>query len=129
MDHITHTIMIKKIIWIYAALVTPVLQAFPQNAPSAEAFTVIKKNQSYGPKITSLLRNQTALAWEQDEVRKKKLENIKTERELLALQQTTRSKLLTMIGGLPKEKTPLRPQVLGNIQMNGFHIEKLVFES
>lgn len=119
----------KKIIWIYAALMVSAVHTFSQTAPDAEAFTVIKNNQAYGPKITSLLRNQTTLAWKQDEVRREQLKNIKDEHALLALQQSVRSKLLTMIGGLPEEKTVLRPQVLGNIQMNGFHIEKVVFES
>ena len=97
--------------------------------PNAEFFTVIKTKQVYGPKITSLLRDQTALAWKQDELRREVLKNIKTEKELQTLQQTTKEKLLAMIGGLPEEKTPLHPQIQGKIQMNGFHIEKLVFES
>ncbi len=119
----------RKVICISAAIIFSALQAFSQQAPGAEAFTVFKKPQVYGPKITSLLRNQTALAWRQDDARRANLKNIKNEKDLLALQQATRNKLLTMIGGLPDEKTPLRPQIVGNIQMNGFHIEKLVFES
>ena len=118
----------RKAVYISAAFILSTLHVFSQ-IPDAEVFTVIKKNQAYGPKITSLLRNQTALAWKQDEVRRENLKNIKTEKELLALQRTTREKLLAMIGGLPEEKTPLRPQIQGKIQMNGFHIEKLVFES
>src|SRR5260221_14502140 len=34
-----------------------------------------------------------------------------------------------MIGGLPEVKTDLRPRVTGRIQMDGFSIEKLVFQS
>ena len=34
-----------------------------------------------------------------------------------------------MLGGLPATKTPLNPHITGRIQMDGFHIEKLVFES
>ena len=118
----------RKAIYISAAFVLSTLYVFSQ-IPDAEVFTVIKKNQAYGPKITALLRYQTALAWKQDEVRRENLKNIKTEKELLALQHATREKLLAMIGGLPVEKTPLRPQIQGKIQMNGFYIEKLVFES
>lgn len=69
------------------------------------------------------------MAWKQDEVRREAFKNIKTEKELQALQVATKEKLLAMIGGLPEEKTPLRAQVLDTIQMNGFHIEKLIFES
>ena len=34
-----------------------------------------------------------------------------------------------MLGGLPSTRTPLNAQVTGRIQMTGFHIEKVVFES
>jgi cephalosporin-C deacetylase-like acetyl esterase len=34
-----------------------------------------------------------------------------------------------MIGGLPEVKTELRPRVTGRIQMDGFSIEKLIFQS
>jgi cephalosporin-C deacetylase-like acetyl esterase len=34
-----------------------------------------------------------------------------------------------MLGGLPSEKTPLNSRITGRIQMTGFHIEKLIFES
>jgi cephalosporin-C deacetylase-like acetyl esterase len=40
-----------------------------------------------------------------------------------------RSNLLKMLGELPAKKTPLNPQITGRIQMDGFHIEKLIFES
>ena len=119
----------SKAVYISAAIILSTLRGFSQVVPNAEVFTVIKKTEPYGPKITSLLRDQTALAWKQDEVRRENLRNIKTEKELMALQQATREKLLAMIGGLPEEKTPLHAQILDKIQMNGFHIEKLVFES
>jgi pimeloyl-ACP methyl ester carboxylesterase len=34
-----------------------------------------------------------------------------------------------MLGGLPAQQTPLHPQITGQIRMDGFHIEKLIFES
>ena len=34
-----------------------------------------------------------------------------------------------MIGGLPGQKTNLHPRITGKIQMEGFSIEKLIFES
>src|SRR2546426_493855 len=34
-----------------------------------------------------------------------------------------------MVGGLLSQKTPLNPQITGKIQMDGFRIEKLIFES
>ena len=101
----------RKAVYISAAIILSTLVGFSQVVPNAEAFTVLKKPQVYGPKITSLLRDQTTLAWKQDDARRENLKNIKTEKELLALQHTTREKLLAMIGGLPLEKTPLRPRV------------------
>ena len=117
-----------KIIYTSAFIILSALHAFPQ-IPDAEVFTVIKTRQAYGPKITSVLRDQTALAWKQDAIRRENLQAIQTEKELQALQRTTREKLLVMIGGLPAEKTPLRSRIQGKVQMDGFYIEKLVFES
>src|SRR5205823_3160893 len=44
-------------------------------------------------------------------------------------QEQLRESLLTMFGGLPAVKTPLNPHITGRIPMDGFHIEKLIFES
>ena len=99
----------RKTIYISVAIILSTLHGFSQVTPNAEVFTVIKKTQAYGPKITSLLRDQTALAWKQDDARRENLKNIKTEKELQALQQTTREKLLAMIGGLPDGKNSASP--------------------
>ena len=99
-----------------------------QDVPSADAFRVLPKSPE-GPSITPYLRYQTEVAWRQDDERRKRWEAIRTERELLQLQQELRDHLLKMLGGLPTEKTPLNPQITGRIQMKGFHIEKLIFES
>ena len=56
-------------------------------------------------------------------------EGIRTEQDLLSIQKEIRQKLLTMLGGLPTTRTPLHPRVTGRIAMDGFHIEKLIFES
>lgn len=56
-------------------------------------------------------------------------EGIQIEADLLRLQNELRQKLLTMLGGLPTERTALHPRVTGRIAMDGFHIEKLIFES
>jgi hypothetical protein len=119
----------RKAVYTSVAIILSILAGYSQVVPDGEVFTVIKKTPAYGPNITSLLRHQTALAWKQDDARRENLKNIKTEKELLALQRATREKLLAMIGGLPEQKTPLDAKIQGKIQMNGFHIEKLVFES
>ena len=51
------------------------------------------------------------------------------QRHLVATQQTQLINAVNMLGGLPKERTPLHPRITGAIQMDGFRIEKLIFES
>ena len=99
-----------------------------QDVPPADAFRVLPESAE-GPSITPYLRYQTELAWRQDDERRKRWGGIRTEQELLQLQQELRKHLLNMLGGLPTEKTPLNPQITGRIPMKGFHIEKLIFES
>jgi pimeloyl-ACP methyl ester carboxylesterase len=97
--------------------------------PPADAFRVLPQGSAPGPSITPYLKYQTELAWRQDDQRRKRWASLKTEKDLLQLQQEMRDHLLEMIGGRPTTKTPLNPQITGRIQMRGFHIEKLIFES
>jgi cephalosporin-C deacetylase-like acetyl esterase len=99
------------------------------NPPPPEAFMVFSKSPAPGPRITPYLAYQTELAWRQDDIRREKFEGIRDERDLFRVQSEFRSKLLTMIGGLPAQKTPLHSRITGIIQMEGFHIEKLLFQS
>ncbi len=99
-----------------------------QEAPPKEAFQVLQP-QAAGPRMTPFLRYQLDLAWRQDDARRREWEAIRSEDDLSRLQQEARQKLLKMIGGLPEEKTDLHPQITGKIQMNGYLIEKLIFQS
>ena len=85
--------------------------------------------QPDGPRITPYLAYQTEIAWRQDDARRAALALVRTEGDLLRLQGELRVKLLRMLGGLPSTRTPLNAQVTGRIQMTGFHIEKVIFES
>src|SRR6202023_1256808 len=98
-------------------------------SPPNEAFQVLQPAATPGPRITSLLRYQTEQAWKQDDERRAAWNAIHTEQELLHLQDELRAKLLQMVGGLPEEKTDLHPRITGKIEMDGFSIEKLIFES
>lgn len=99
-----------------------------QNDPPADAFRVLRKPKD-GPRITPLLQYQLDEAWRQDEAQRKNWESIKTEDDLQRLQRQMRASLLEMIGGLPERKTDLHARITGKIQMGGFSIEKLIFES
>jgi hypothetical protein len=97
-------------------------------APPPEAFSVLPA-PSPGPQITPYLEYQTEQAWRWDDARVKAWNGIRTEADLLRLQNQLRQKVLNMLGGLPSERTPLHSRVTGRIAMDGFHIEKLIFES
>ena len=94
-----------------------------------EIFTVVKRPPRPGKRITPFLRYQVEMAWRQDELRKARLGAIRTENELLELQRELRRNLLENIGGLPEEKTPLNPSITCTFQLDGYRIEKLIFES
>ena len=98
------------------------------STPPPEAFSVLPVAPS-GPQITPYLEYQTESAWRKDEKRIKAWAGIRTEQDLLRVQNEIRQKLLTMLGGLPTTRTPLHPRITGRIAMDGFHIEKLIFES
>jgi cephalosporin-C deacetylase-like acetyl esterase len=104
------------------------LHSAAQGVPSKEAFQVMRPTPA-GPRITPFLQYQIDQAWQQDEVRQKLWRSIRTEKDFLKEQSMLRQKLLQMIGGLPSEKTALHPRITGKIQMDGYSIEKLIFES
>jgi pimeloyl-ACP methyl ester carboxylesterase len=99
-----------------------------QDVPPKDAFQVLRQPPP-GPSITPFLKYQLDLAWRQDEDRLRTWEAIRTESDLLKLQAEIREKLLQMIGGLPAEKTELHAKITGTIRMNGYSIEKVIFES
>ncbi len=104
------------------------LTAPAQSAPPPEAFRVLRE-QASGPQITPYLQYQTDLAWRQDEARLRVWGAVRTESDLLHLQAKLRQEVLTMLGGLPTTRTALHPRITGRISADGYHIEKLIFES
>jgi len=99
------------------------------DAPPPQFFRVREKPLSPGPRITPFLQYQADQAWGEDDERQRAWEAIHDQRELLKTQDELRQKLLQMIGGLPAVKTDLHARVTGRIQMDGFSIEKLIFQS
>ncbi|MFH1068305.1 MAG: alpha/beta hydrolase family protein [Candidatus Glassbacteria bacterium] len=95
----------------------------------ADPFTVIRPPLAEGKRITPLLSYQINMAWQQDDLRRTRLGSIRNENELLAWQRELREKLLASLGGFPAEKTPLNPRITGTLQVDGYRIDKLVFES
>jgi len=55
-------------------------------------------------------------------------EQLKTSADITAYQQRLRAVFVRQLGGFP-ERTPLNPQVVGQLTGNGYRIEKVIFES
>ncbi|MGB6743425.1 MAG: acetylxylan esterase [Terracidiphilus sp.] len=103
--------------------------AASNNAPPAEAFRVLPPAGAQGPQITPYLLYQTALAWNEDELRRSRWSQVRNENDLLELRAELRKSVLEMIGGLPTEKTDLHATITGTVSAAGFHIEKLIYQS
>jgi dienelactone hydrolase len=106
-------------------LAAPALAA---EAPTPQVLQALAP-QPDGPRITPFLAHQLERAWAQDAARQERFARVKTEADLGALQDELRLKALALIGGLPEAKTPLDVRVTGTIPMDGYKIEKIVFES
>lgn len=119
----------RKTLFTFSLIAVLSVASFPATAPPPEAFVVFPKSPLPGPRITPYLEYQTRLAWDQDDIRRKVFEGLRDQRDLFRVQSELRHKLLEIIGGLPAQKTPLLPRVTGRIEMDGFHIEKLLFQS
>ena len=60
--------------------------------------------------------------------RRETVAKITTRAEAEARQQQVRAKMLGLMGG-PFKKTPLNAKVMGSTQMDGYRIEKVLYES
>src|SRR5678815_3552826 len=98
-----------KTILILGLLAANVICCAAADAPPTDAFRILPEPKTAGPAITPYLKYQTAMAWGQDDERLKHWQGIKTEQDVLAVQRKIEETLLAMLGGLPPERTPLRP--------------------
>jgi len=121
--------VIRACIGVLLAGVSAFCSLAGTDPPPPEFFQVLKQPLSSGPRITPYLRYQTEQAWKEDEARQKAWEAIRDEAGLRKVQDDLRQKLLQMIGGLPTVKSDLHAEITGKIPMDGFIIEKLVFQS
>ena len=121
--------VIRACIGVLLASVSAFCSLAGTDPPSGELFRVLNQPGAPGPRITPYLRYQAEQAWREDEARQKAWEAIRNEASLRKVQDELRQKLLDMIGGLPAVKTELHAVITGRIPMDGFTIEKLVFQS
>jgi cephalosporin-C deacetylase-like acetyl esterase len=99
-----------------------------QEAPPAEAFRVLEPVEA-GPRITPLLQHQLERAWQLDDRRRAEFAAVRGEADLQRLRAALRARVLDIIGGLPESRTPLNARVTGTVPMDGYRIEKVLFES
>jgi dienelactone hydrolase len=97
--------------------------------PPPDAFQLLPHPLEAGARITPYLQSQIDRAWQQDARRRQAFASVRTEAELLELRARIRAGLLELLGGLPKERTPLNAHGVGTLVRHGYRIEKLVFES
>jgi len=109
-------------------LAAAAISARAEDPPAKDAFRVLAELPP-GPRVTPYLRYQLDLGWRLDEQRRQAWNALRSESDLEKLQEEARQKLLEMIGGLPEEKTDLHARITGRVQMDGYSIEKLIFES
>ena len=100
--------------------------AFANNAFAqlpAEDFNVLTTNAR---RMLPDALNQIALGFLNE--REQRIAHIVSRAEITARQRFIREKFLQAIGGLPA-RTPLNPKVTGTLKRDGYHIEKIIFES
>jgi dienelactone hydrolase len=71
------------------------------------------------------LRKQAALQFENW---KREYENRKTAEQVSEYQKRLHAKFIEVLGGFP-DRTPLNPHVTGVVRRDGYHMEKIIFES
>ncbi len=76
-----------------------------------------------------LLRWMNQIAQRQLQERQKAIDQIRTVGEAERRKQKVRETLLELLGGLPDYNGPLNPKITGQIQAEGYTIEKVLFQS
>jgi hypothetical protein len=97
-------------------------QTFPHNRSDEPANpTILAREQ--------LADSLNRVAYKETSARAQRVAEIQTKSAALTRQQTARKRILDLIGGLPKERTPLHARSLGTWQGNGFRLERIIYES
>ena len=103
------------------------LSPFLTFAQNSENLTVLTPNELVEPQ-KMVHRYLLAEAQKHFDNRRNIIAQLKTPDQIQARQRELREKFIDAIGGFP-ERTPLRPEVVGKIQCNGYRIEKVIYES
>ena len=110
---------------MHCALPVLLLSAITLNA--AEDLTVLPADGPVPPRkmLHTYLLKECAKRFAE---RREAVAKLQTLDDVHARRDSLRKDFIHALGGLP-ERTPLRPQITGTIQRDGFRIEKIIFES
>src|SRR5690348_16607806 len=61
--------------------------------------------------------------------RLERLRALRSEKDIRSWQESNRDRFLELIGGLPRERTALRPRTTGTLVRDGYEVRKVIFES
>ncbi len=106
-----------------------VAQAAGSRGSPPETALAVSTATPDGPRITPYLRAQLDRAWRQDARRQARFDAVATEADLLALRGQVAQSMLDAIGGLPETRMPLNARTVGTERMDGYRIERVIFES
>src|SRR5205085_5119673 len=81
------------------------------------------------PAADPLLRWMDKIAQKELDAREAVIAGIRTVADAEARKKVVRQKIMDIMGGLPDYNGPLNARVTGNIQADGFVIEKIIYES
>ncbi len=93
----------------------------------ADDLTVMRDIGGKPPK-QMMSRYLKSLAYEAFQRRPEAYEALKTPEQVAAYQERMRGAFVEHLGGFPK-RTPLNPKIVGTLRGEGYHIEKLIYES
>ena len=81
------------------------------------------------PPADPLLRWMDKIAQKELDARDKEIASVRTVADAERRKEVVRRKILDALGGLPDYKGPLKARVTGQIQADGYVIEKIIYES
>ncbi len=97
-------------------------------ALAEENLRVLSPNALDGPSDDMMTRYLQQQAESRCEQWRQRYEELKTPGQITAYQRDLRDRFVEAIGHLPA-KTPLNPRVTGIVERDGYHVEKVIFES
>ena len=96
--------------------------------PKEQLFPVLTQDVVEGPANRVVYNHLAEQAFEALDRREERLSKIKTPEDFKAYQEKMKNFFLASIGGFP-ERTPLKAQVVGDLDGGDHRIEKVIYES